>query len=356
MHLTELESYLRQLPERGGADLLLCAGRPAFSRVAHELRALPGQPVLEDAGLRTLMQELLGAEQWQLFRARRSLTFASTLPSGLRVRGVCTESSAGVSCTLRVLPPQLLAKVASALPPALAKLTTSEPGLVLVAGPVGSGKTTLLSALLRARNDEQVRHIVTVEDPVEFLHENRKSVVSQRQVGAHCASFAAGIDAALGLDPDLLVVDGLDTPEAQRAALRAATSGVLVLASLRASGAARSIEQLLAAFPPHQRSSASNDLADCLQAIVSQELLPTRDGGLLPVQEILLRTPNLASVLRDGKTGMIGAIIEAGRPIGMQSLDAALLELAKQSVISGREAYARAADKKAFAQWAGERG
>jgi len=252
-----------------------------------------------------------------------------------------------------MIPEQVVPLESLALPAVIAKLAELRAGLVLVTGPTGSGKSTTLAAVIDKINRESSRHVVTIEDPVEFVHANARSVLSHREVGQHTRSFADALRSAVRQDADVVLVGELRDRDTIAMALAAAEMGLLVFGTLHTSGAAKSVDRIVDAFPAAEQGQIRISLSESLAAVVSQLLLPSRDGkGRVPVNEILLRTPGLANLIREGNTPMIQSLIQSGKKDGMQAMDDALFALLQAGRIDPREAYRKATDKTRFESFA----
>jgi twitching motility protein PilT len=347
--MPRIDDYLRKLDSVGASDLLLSSDRTPLYRAANELLPLPGEGALADAELRRELQELVTADEWASLLSNQQLAFVADLGQELRVRGLCSVGRHGISTRLSLLRPECAALAELQLPATIASLVENDNGLVIVTGPVGAGKTTLIAALLAIVSEQRAGHIVSIENPVEYLHKSRLGPVSQRAVGRHCASHASAFEAALDTGADVVTCSNLDTDGVIELAVEAASAGVLVLGELPGQGAANALEYLLSRAPSQQRAQLCTDLAECLVAVIALDLLPKKGGGRIPAAEILLCTPNVASLVRDGKTNILHSLLD--RELGMQSMDRCLLDLATRGLIEGREAYMRANDKRAFAAW-----
>jgi len=350
--VAQIHSYLKHMRQVGASDLHLAAGRPPMLRASGHVSPIQGQPVLSDETLRGLMREVVNERQWRRFEREHDLDFATALPGIARFRGNYFEQQYGAGAVFRVVPDQIVAIERLGVPDVVTRMADIESGMVLVTGPTGSGKSTTLAGIVDLVNRNYARHIVTIEDPVEFVHENKRSVVSHREVGTDSDDFASALRAAMRQDADVILVGELRDLETISLAVEAASMGLLVFGTLHTNGAAKTVDRILDTFPADQREQARAALADSLAAVVSQILVRKRDGGRVGVHEILVRTPGLAGAIREGNTAMINSIIGAGRALGMQTLDSALLELVERGVIDGREAYLKAGDKRAFQQWA----
>jgi len=351
--LGQIHQYLRHMRQVGASDLHLSSGRPPMLRVSGHMSAIEGQPVLQTQQLRAMMQEVVNERQWRRFEREHDLDFATAIEGVARFRGNFFEQQYGCGAVFRVIPDQIVGIEKLGVPDAVMKMADVESGMVLVTGPTGSGKSTTLAGIVDLVNRNYARHIVTIEDPVEFVHENKRSVISHREVGTDSDNFASALRAAMRQDADVILVGELRDLETISLAVEAASMGVLVFGTLHTNGAAKTVDRILDTFPADQRDQARAALADSLAAVVSQILVRKREGGgRAGVHEILVRTPGLAGAIREGNTAMINSIIASGRNLGMQTLDSALMELVKTGVIDGHEAYLKAGDKKPFAQWA----
>lgn len=335
-----------------GSDLHLAAGHPPLVRAAGQISPLSGEGALRDAGLREVLRTLVGDTRWARFTRERDLDFAFSVEGIGRFRGNYFEHHQGVGAVFRSVPDRIVPIEQLGVPDAIHRLADLESGVVLVTGPTGSGKSTTLAALVDRINRTHSRHIVTLENPIEFVHENKRSVISQRDLSAVPEGAAAALRAAARQDADVVLVGELDDPEVIAAAIEAAALGVLVLAAFPTRSVERTVERVVGAFPADRRERARAGLAETLAAIVSQALVRRTHGGRVAAHEILLRTPALTGAIREGKTASLDALIEGGRALGMQTLDQSLRSLVDEGAIDGHEAYLAADDKQAFRQWA----
>ncbi len=255
----------------------------------------------------------------------------------------------GAGAVFRIIPEKIVPLEKLNLPKAIETLAHLQQGLVLVTGPTGSGKSTTLAAIIDRINTTYSKHIVTIEDPVEFVHKNKKSVFSQREVGDDTQSFGAALRAAIRQDADVILVGEMRDLETISLAITAAEMGALVFGTLHTNGAAKTIDRLIDAFPADEQEQIRTTLSESVAGIVSQLLLRTADGhGRCAVNEILLKTPGLPNVIREGNTPMIQTIIQSGKTVGMQTMDDALMALVEQKRITGHEAYMKAMNKQRF--------
>jgi twitching motility protein PilT len=347
--MAELDRLLRHLKERGGSDLHLAAGMEPRVRVRGELVPVPDWAPLDDARLRALLQPIASERHWKEWTETRDVDFSYGLEGVARFRANFFVQEHGAGAVFRMIPEQVVSLDSLALPPAIARLSELRAGLVLVTGPTGSGKSTTLAAIIDKINREHSRHVVTIEDPVEFVHANVRSVLSHREVGLHTQGFAAALRAAVRQDADVVLVGEMRDRETISMALAAAEMGLLVFGTLHTSGAAKTIDRIVDAFPATEQSQVRLSLSESLAAVVSQLLLPGKDGkGRVAANEILLRTQGLPNLIREGNTPMINSVIQSGRKDGMQTMDDSLLALVQAGRIDPREAYRKAADKTRF--------
>jgi twitching motility protein PilT len=347
--MAELDELFRITLDRGASDLHLVTGMEPRIRVRGALEPVEGWPVLEAARLAAMLEELAGAERWREFAGSGDLDFAYGLGGVGRFRANYQRQQHGTSAVFRRIPEEIVSLDELNLPEAVGRLALLERGLVLVTGPTGSGKSTTLAALIDRINRTYARHIVTIEDPVEFVHPSRTSVVTQREVGTDTESFGAALRAAMRQDADVVLVGEMRDLETIALALAAAEMGTLVFGTLHTSGAANTLDRVVDAFPADRQPQVRLALAESLAAVVSQLLLPTADGtGRVAAIELLLRTSALPAVVREGNTPMLRSIIQGGRGEGMQMMDDALWELVDRGVVSPRDAVLKAAEKARF--------
>jgi twitching motility protein PilT len=347
--MARLHELFRYCQDKGGSDLHLAAQlEPRIRRRGH-LEAVEGWKVLSDDDLRALLREVVSEEQWKEFEQRGDLDFAYGLEGVARFRGNFLKQEHGAAAVFRAIPQEIVSLDKLNLPAAIERLADLPRGLVLVTGPTGSGKSTTLAAIIDRINRTYRKHIVTVEDPVEFVHQNRECVFSQREVGTDTDSFSGALRGALREDADVILVGEMRDLETISLAITAAEMGTLVFGTLHTNGTANTIDRLIDAFPSDQQAQVRITLSESLAAVVSQLLLPSADGkGRVAVNEILLKTTGLPNVVREGNTPMIRSIIQGGRNEGMQLMDDALAALVDKGTITGRDAYLKATEKARF--------
>jgi twitching motility protein PilT len=346
--VARLDAMLAQVKERGGSDLHLAAGIAPRIRRHGSLEDLDAA-VLDDAAVCALLSEVAEPHHWEVYQACGDLDFAYGLAGVARFRANYFRQENGAGAVFRLIPEKITPLEALSVPPAIVGLCQLRSGLVLVTGPTGSGKSTTLAAMIDHINRNDARHIVTIEDPVEFVHQNQRCVISHREVGRHSKGFGPALRAAIRQDADVILVGEMRDLETISLAITAAEMGALVFGTLHTNSATKTIDRLVDAFPADEQSQARLSLAGSLAGVVSQLLLPTSDGqGRVAVHEILLRTPALPNLIREGNTPMLRSTIQSGKNLGMQSMDDALFALAKAGRIAAEDAYHKAEEKARF--------
>jgi twitching motility protein PilT len=347
--MAKLDELLRKLKDEKGSDLHLAAGLEPRIRLHGELKAVGGWPVLSDSELRGLLQELASERHWSSYAACNDVDFAYGLEGVARFRANYFVQENGAGAVFRIIPEKIVPLEELKLPAAIETLAHLAQGLVLVTGPTGSGKSTTLAAIIDRINRTYAKHVVTIEDPVEFVHENKTCVFSHREVGAHTGGFGPALRAAIRQDADVILVGEMRDQETISLAITAAEMGMLVFGTLHTNNAAKTIDRIIDAFPAKEQEQVRISLSESLAGIVAQLLLPTADGkGRIAVNEILLKTPALPNVIREGNTPMLQSIIQSGKSMGMQSMDDVLFALAKGGRILAQDAYLKATEKARF--------
>ncbi len=347
--MPRIDELLRGLKDKEASDLHLAAGIEPRMRVHGELESVEGWSPLSHEELMELIQPIAAESHWAEYVRTHDVDFAYGLEGVARFRANYFVQEHGAGAVFRIIPEKIVSLEQLALPAAIGKLADLSQGLVVVTGPTGSGKSTTLAAIIDKINAHSKRHIVTIEDPVEFVHQNKESVLSHREVGIHSGSFAAALRAAVRQDADVVLVGEMRDRETIAMAITAAEMGTLVFGTLHTNGAAKTIDRIIDAFPSSEQPQVRLSLSESLAAVVSQLLLPTSDGnGRVAVNEILLRTQGLPNVIREGNTQMLDSIIQAGKGEGMQGMDDALMTLVEAGRINPRDAYMKARDKSRF--------
>jgi twitching motility protein PilT len=325
------------------SDLHIAAGAPPTIRVRGHLKALEGFPTLTQGDTRELIYGILNDEQRSRYERERQLDFAYSIPGAARFRVNAYQQRLAVGAAFRLIPTDIPALDTLGLPPVVNELVTKPRGLVLVTGPTGSGKSTSLAAMLNVINATRDEHIMTVEDPIEFLHSHQRCLVNQRELGSDALSFAAALKAALRQDPDVILVGEMRDLETISTALTAAETGHLVFATLHTQDAPQTVDRIIDVFPAEQQGQIRMMLSVSLQGILTQQLLPTADGaGRTVAVEALVPTPAVRNLIREGKTHQIYSAMQTGAAHGMQTMDSALAELVRKGKITRDLAMARA--------------
>ena len=333
--LAVLDQMLVELVESGGSDLHLTVGAPPMIRVDGSLRALPGYGRLNAADTALLARAAVSQVQWTDFQRDQEMDFAHSIPGVSRFRGNLYVQRQSCGAVFRTIPIQIKQLEELGMPESLARFAHLPRGLVLVTGPTGSGKTTTLAAILDLANRSRADHIITIEDPIEFLHHHQRCLVNQREVGADTETFPQALKHALRQDPDIILVGELRDLETTATALTAAETGHLVLATLHTQSATQTVDRIVDIFPPHQQLQIRTQLAAGLQGVVTQALVPKADGrGRVAVCEILTATPAIRSLIREGKSHQIPSFMQAGGNEGMLAFDQHLAERVREGLVS----------------------
>ncbi len=354
--MARIDSLLNIVLESKASDLHLSQGLPPMLRVHGDITTLKQAP-LSESDLLTLLEEICDAPRWARYLKTGDLDFAYSLGEQARFRVNYLRSLDGYGAVLRLIPSRISSLDDLKLPPVLKRFAHLRDGLVLVTGPTGSGKSTTLAALVDYINENQARHILTIEEPIEFVHPCKKSVIIQREVGVDVHSFADALKSSVRQDLDIVLVGEMRTPEIIALALKAAEMGTLVYATLHTNSAAKTIDRIIDCFPAEQQDQIRVMLANSLKGICAQLLIKTKDGkGRRAVNEILIDAPGLGNTIREGKLSMIESIIQSGRKDGMQLMDDVLFDLQAKGLVSPLDAYMKAQNKGRFAPLVEESG
>ena len=343
-----MERLLREAVERRASDIHLTVGVPPTLRINGALVRL-NLPPLGPADTLRLFESIAPEERQTFFRQNGEVDFSHTIHGLSRFRVNAFRQRGSVAIAVRLIPEQVPTLDQLELPEVVATLARKPRGLILVTGPTGSGKSTTMAAMINLINEEQSCNIITLEDPIEYLHRHKKSLINQREISADTRSFANGLRAALREDPDVILVGEMRDMDTISIAVRAAETGHLVLATLHTSDASQTIDRIIDVFPPYQQQQIRTQLSLTLQGIISQQLLPRRSGtGRAVAVEILVATPAVRNLVREGKSHQLLTVIQTGAKTGMQSMDAALRDLCRAGIVADEEALMRASDPDNF--------
>jgi twitching motility protein PilT len=334
-----LDTMLVAMIEEKGSDLHLTVGAPPMIRVHGSLRGMADYDKLMPEDTRILLRSIVNDTQWHRFEEEQELDFAYSIERVSRFRVNMYNQRGSFGAAFRAIPHTIKRLDELGVPESVARFAGLPRGLVLVTGPTGSGKTTTLAALLDLANRSRASHIVTIEDPIEFLHPHKKSLVNQREVGADTQSFATALKHALRQDPDIILVGELRDLETTAVALTAAETGHLVLATLHTQSAAQTVDRVIDIFPPHQQQQIRSQLSLALQGVVTQALAPRADGnGRTIVTEVMIATPAIRNLIREGKAHQIPSFMQSGAGEGMISFDQHLADRVRNQIITFEQA------------------
>src|SRR6187455_2586236 len=338
----DFAAVLTKMAEVKASDVHLTPGFPPAMRDKGKIVPMEGFPQLSSQETREIVFSILNDDQRKRFENNQQLDFAYAIPGVARFRVNCFFQRGAVSAAFRLVPQDIPALDSLGVPQVLRDLAAKPRGFVLVTGPTGSGKSTTLASMIDVINSERQDHILTIEDPIEFLHQHKRSIINQREVGSDAPDFALGLRAALREDPDVILVGEMRDLETISTALTAAETGHLVFATLHTQDTAQTVDRVVDVFPPEQQQQVRVQLSVALQGIVTQQLLPTADGnGRTVAVEVLVPTPAVRNLIREGKTHQIYSALQTGGAHGMQTMDASLVQLVREHKITRELAEAR---------------
>jgi twitching motility protein PilT len=346
--MAAIDALLQTMLEKGGSDLHLTVGLPPKARISGALQTIGPDPI-DATTMEQLLKEICPPKRWAEFLERRDLDLAHEIPGLARFRANFLCNHWGQAAVLRQIPAKILAFDDLKLPEALKKLCHLQEGLVVVTGPTGSGKSTTLAAMIDYINTNFTKHIITIEDPIEFVHPVKKSVIVHREVGDHTESFGTALKGAMRHDPDILLVGEMRELETIKLALGCASMGMLVFGTLHTNNAPKTVDRIINAFPADEQNQVRVMLAGCLAGVVAQLLCKRLPKGRCAVHEILLTHEALPNTIRTGQIANIRGIIESGSAEGMITMDHSLMNRVKDGTIAAKEAYMKAANKALFA-------
>jgi twitching motility protein PilT len=345
----EFIDILRAAVKQGASDIHLVISKAPIIRIHGDIMEMEGYPVLTAEESKRLIYSILYDEQKQKFEENLELDCSFAVTNLARFRVNVLMQRMGVECVLRVISSRIPDPETLRLPHSVLEFANLPRGLVLVTGPTGSGKTTTLACLIDMINSNRKQHILTIEDPIEFVYESKKCVLRQREVGQSTRTFAAALKHALRQDPDVILIGEMRDLETISLAISAAETGHLCFATLHTTDAAQTVDRIIDVFPPHQQQQVRVQLSTVLKGVVCQTLLPVRDGGgRIAAREVMIVTPAISNLIREGKTHMIYNAIETGNKFGMVPLDRSLADLVNDGLVSFDDAVAKSSDPEKF--------
>jgi twitching motility protein PilT len=344
----EIDSLLKQLVAEGGSDLHLRVGEPPLLRLHGELKRLENKPKLEQRFTEAMLNAIMPDRNYIEFRDTNDSDFAYEIEEVARFRANAFRDHHGAGGVFRVIPAKVATVEEMGITPEVQKLCFLTKGLVLVTGPTGSGKSTTLGALIDLVNRSRNDHVITIEDPIEFVHQNKKCVITQRQVGLHTGSFKHALRAALREDPDVVLIGELRDLETISIAIETAETGHLVFGTLHTTTAVGTIDRVIDQFPADRQEQIRVMLADSLKGVISQTLCKKIGGGRVAAREILLTIPAVSNLIREGKAFQIPSVMQTSRKLGMIQLGDVLIDLVDQGLVEPQEAYMKCTDKASF--------
>ncbi len=335
----EIAELVSVVIKEGASDLHLTAGRHPTIRVSGDLIPLVNKPVLTGDDVLGLVTEILNEENRKLFQTKKEIDFSWSPDPKARFRGNAFYQQGQVGAAFRLIPTEIKTLAELNLPTLLADFARRQQGFFLVVGPVGQGKTTTLASMIQLINQERTEHVITIEDPIEYLHKSDKSIIDQREVRFDTATFSAGLHAMFRQDVDVVMIGEMRDPDTMATAVTAAETGHLVFSTLHTNSASQTIDRIIDSFPANQQKQIKIQLSASLLGIFSQRLVPRVAGGLIPAYELLINTAAVANLIREGRTAEIDVLIETGSEQGMINLNSSLVDLIRRGEISNETAY-----------------
>jgi twitching motility protein PilT len=346
--MAQIDAFFKLMNEQGASDLHLVSGQQPVIRMRGDMERVKYN-VLENDTLKKMLYEITPEHKIKIFEETGDIDFAYEVPGLARYRANFFQQKYGVAAVFREIPSKILTAEQLGLPQVITKLASLPRGLVLVTGPTGSGKSTTLAAIIDEANRTRKDHIITIEDPIEFVHESKSCIVNHREVGSHTKTFTAALRGALREDPDIILVGELRDLETISLAIEAASTGHLVFGTLHTTSAAKTVDRVIEVFPSEEQAQIRSTLADGLRAVVAQVLFKRIDkSGRCAALEIMIATPAVRNLIRESKTFQIPSMIQTGKKYGMQTLDDSIMTLMQKGWISPDEAYTKSNDKTKF--------
>ena len=348
--MNKIDQYLKDALVKSASDLHFISGDPPRMRIHGTLTKLSEQTLTTES-VREALYEIMSGTMQRDFETNDAVDFAYEIPGVSRFRVNIMRHLNGLGGVFRAIPSKALTLEELKMPEVVHNLCKQTQGMILVTGKTGSGKSTTLAAMLDAINKRLKGHILTIEDPIEFVHKRQGCLISQREVGVHSQSFAAALHSALREDPDVILVGEMRDLETISIAVTAAEMGILVMGTLHTNGAAQTVDRIINSFPADKQGHIRTMLSTSLRGVISQQLLPTKHKpGRIPALEILINTSAVANLIRQGRLDQLETAMQSGGAVGMQTMDSALMDLVERRFVSGKEAYQQAHNKTKFQQ------
>nr|MBF0223250.1 type IV pilus twitching motility protein PilT [Desulfobulbaceae bacterium] len=349
--MAQIDAFFKLMNEQGASDLHLVSGQQPILRIRGDMEKVKYNTFDNDT-LKALLYEIVTEDKIKQFEETGDVDFGYEIAGLARYRGNLFQQKYGIAAVFREIPSDILTCEQLGLPKVISKLSALPKGMVLVTGPTGSGKSTTLAAIVDQANKDRADHILTVEDPIEFVHKSQRCIVNHREVGLHTKSFSAALRGALREDPDIILVGEMRDLETISLAMEAAMTGHLVFGTLHTLNAAKTVDRVIEIFPSGQQAQVRSTLADALKAVVSQTLFKRVDiKGRCAALEILICTPAVRNLIREGKTFQIPSVMQTGKKYGMMTLDDAIMEHLEKGWISPESAYTNSIDKSKFVKF-----
>src|SRR5437870_6777611 len=346
-----LDQFLSLIVDQGGSDLHIGEGQPPKMRKHGDVAPIRAEAVSHDEAM-SMLSEVCGQHRWEIFEERGDLDFAYEMDAASRFRCNYLKQANGYGAVFRLIPTKIASLQQLGIPPVVKEFGHLRGGLVLVTGPTGSGKSTTLAALIDYINERFSRHIVTIEEPIEFVHDNKRSIITQREVPTNAESFPIGLKAALREDADIVLVGEMRDLETISLALTAAETGLLVFGTLHSNNSRRTVDRMVDVFPAARQEQARAMLANSLRGVVAQLLLKRADGsGRIAVSEVLVANAAVSAIIREGATQKLQDVIVSGKGQGMQFMDDTIWALLQNGTVTAHEAFMKAIDKNRFKQF-----
>ncbi len=349
--MAQIDAFFKLMNDEGASDLHMISGQQPVLRIRGDMERVKYK-VLNNEELTAMLYEICPEDKIKIFEELGDMDFGYEIPGLARYRCNFFQQKYGVGAVFREIPSDILTCEQLNLPMVVSKLATLPKGMVLVTGPTGSGKSTTLAAIVDEVNKIRKDHIITIEDPIEFVHKSKQCIVNHREVGTHTKSFSAALRGALREDPDVILVGELRDLETISLAMEASMTGHLVFATMHTLNAMKTVDRMVEIFPASQQAQVRSTLADALRAVISQTLLKRIDiKGMVAALEILICTPAVRNLIREGKTYQIPSVMQTGKKYGMQNLDDALMEFLQKKKISAEDAYINCMEKQKFVKF-----